>query len=443
MKLIIVFILGLFSKCAVKTTTTVGGFLFFNKINSQTYTSGGNTGFNSWSVYQTNSPTNTYGNRYNCVNINRDSIVLRTKYVMLDSMYGNNSPMVAGGKLAWLDGRQMKLSRFDSLPISTRQVTAAIGYMPSSLGTLTSGYGIIISGTAPNQNIKSDTAAIMYTSKTFSLVNRKLNITDTTGKWMPVGTYDRSITNELQTLSGSNTNTITLSSGGGSFVIPTQTTALTSSQVTAALGAVPLFVEVDGSTSNEIQTLSINNNTLSISSGNSVNLPTPTFTAIAAGSNISVTSGSIINNTAPDQVVSITAGTPSIVVSGTYPNFVLTPYASTSFTTTRAVNGSTFQVSSTKRALVFYTIRINCTATIGGAASGTVALQYSIDNGSNWIDAGQVENSNTVTLAVVLNSSTTQCGQLGATIPAGAIVRMNSSSAGTTTITFVRGNETY
>lgn len=113
------------------------------------------------------------------------------------------------------------------------------------------------------------------------------------------------------------------------------------------------------------------------------------------------------------------------------------------FTVTRAINGTTFQPSSTKTAWVYYTIRINCTATIGGASSGTVSLQYSTNGGGTWIDVSQVENSNTVTLAIVLNSSTTQTGLVCGVIPIGAIVRINQSSSGTTTITYVRGQETY
>lgn len=121
----------------------------------------------------------------------------------------------------------------------------------------------------------------------------------------------------------------------------------------------------------------------------------------------------------------------------------MTTYSPTTFTASRAINSATYQVSATKQATVFYTIRINCVATIGGASSGTVALQYSTNGGSTWVEVGQVENSNTVTLAVVLNSNTTQTGQVSGIIPAGAIVRMNQSSTGTTTITFVRGQETY
>lgn len=118
-------------------------------------------------------------------------------------------------------------------------------------------------------------------------------------------------------------------------------------------------------------------------------------------------------------------------------------YTPTTFTSSRAINSSTFQVSPTKPATVFYTIRISCTASIGSAAAGTLALQYSTNNGSTWIDVGQLENSNTVTLAITLNSVTSQCAQICGIIPAGAILRMNQATSGTTTITFVRGQETY
>lgn len=169
---------------------------------------------------------------------------------------------------------------------------------------------------------------------------------------------------------------------------------------------------------------------------------TSTLTALTSSTGISVTNGSVITNTIPDKTVAISAGT-GITVTSAYPNFTISPTAIASYTTTRAINSATFQVSSTLSAWVYYTIRINCVATIGGAASGTVALQYSTNSGSTWVDVGQVENSNTVTLAIVLNSSTIGTTQLCGFIPGGAIVRMNQTSTGTTTITFVRGQENY
>lgn len=432
--------------------------LFVSEIYGQTYSSGGNNAFNSWSVYQTNSPTNNYLNRYNCVNINRDSIVLRTKYIMMDSISNYNYPMVAGAKFAWLDGRQMKISYLDSFPLSVQQITAALGSYPVlSVNTLT---GNVILSTS---NI-SEGSNLYYTA-----ARTRTTITVSTGL-----SYDNStgvITNtapNIPVVLTASAN-IVVSGSYPSFTLstPTQTSPLTSAQVTAALGAVPLFVEVDGSITNEIQTISGSNTqtmVLSLSGGTFV-IPTQTVSTSLIGAGITTITGSYpnftvntaaytastgitintttITNSLPDRTVSITAANPSIAVSGTYPNFTLTPYAPSTSTVSRAINSATFQPSTTKIAWVYYTIRINCVATIGSASAGTVALQYSIDSGSTWNDVGQIENSNTVTLAIVLNSSTTQTGQLSGIIPAGAIVRMNQTITGTTTITYVRGQETF
>jgi hypothetical protein len=76
---------------------------------------------------------------------------------------------------------------------------------------------------------------------------------------------DGSISNELQTISQSG-NIITLSHGGGSFVLPT-------------------FADNDG------QGLSLTGNVLSISNGNSVTLPTYTQTLTQAGNTVSLSNG--------------------------------------------------------------------------------------------------------------------------------------------------------
>jgi hypothetical protein len=66
------------------------------------------------------------------------------------------------------------------------------------------------------------------------------------------------------------------------------------------------------------QTLSINGNILSISEGNSVQLPATTLTA---GTGISIVNNQI-NNTAPDIPVNISAGN-NINVTGAYPNYTI------------------------------------------------------------------------------------------------------------------------
>lgn len=110
---------------------------------------------------------------------------------------------------------------------------------------------------------------------------------------------------------------------------------------------------------------------------------------------------------------------------------------------TRPINSTTFTVSATRWAFVAYNISISCTATIGSTASGSVALQYSTNAGSTWTTESTVSNSNTVTLAIVLNSVNTQGVVLSGIIPANALVRMVSTVTGTTTITYSPSTEFY
>lgn len=89
----------------------------------------------------------------------------------------------------------------------------------------------------------------------------------------PINEVDGSITNEIQSLS-INENTITLSNGGGSVEVPSN--KLTEAEVDAFTNNNGyLNTEIDGSVTNEIQTLSISGNDLTISgaSGNTVSIP--------------------------------------------------------------------------------------------------------------------------------------------------------------------------
>ncbi|MFC1733125.1 tail fiber domain-containing protein [candidate division KSB1 bacterium] len=99
-----------------------------------------------------------------------------------------------------------------------------------------------------------------------------------------------------------------------------------SSMGTSQLISVPyaLFAEnvgnaddADADSTNELQNLSLSGSNLSISDGNTVSLPTGT--TYTAGSGISI-SGNTINNTAPDQTVTLT-GSGGTSITGTYPNF--------------------------------------------------------------------------------------------------------------------------
>jgi len=169
-----------------------------------------------------------------------------------------------------------------------------------------------------------------------------------------------------------------------------------------------------------------------------INIPNYTVTA---GTGIGVSSN-VITNTLPDQTVVLT-GANNFGVSGTYPSFTLTQYIPADNIVTRTINSSTYTISATKIATVKYNIKITCTASIGSNSSGKVLFQYSTNGGSTWVDAGEVENSNTVSLAIVLNSTTTQSGFIVWNVPANALCRLVPTTTGTTTITWIRGQETY
>lgn len=114
-------------------------------------------------------------------------------------------------------------------------------------------------------------------------------------------------------------------------VIPTNL-----SQFTNDAGYITSPDDADANPANELQTLSIAGNNLSISSGNTVALPAgATYTA---GSGIAINGSNQISNTAPDQTV-ILNGTGATTVTGTYPSFTIN--STDNNTTYTAGNGLT------------------------------------------------------------------------------------------------------
>ena len=84
------------------------------------------------------------------------------------------------------------------------------------------------------------------------------------------------------------------------------------------------YVDPDKDPQNELQTLQLVGNTLSISSGNSITLPDVSGgVTYTAGQGIQINSQNEILNTAPDQLVTL-QGQGAVSVSGTYPDFTIT-----------------------------------------------------------------------------------------------------------------------
>lgn len=112
-------------------------------------------------------------------------------------------------------------------------------------------------------------------------------------------------------------------------------------------------------------------------------------------------------------------------------------------TVAAAANG--FQLSSTRPSMVNYNVSVSSTATIAGAATGSVVLEIAATNSvtaTDWKTIGVVGNSQTVTLAIALQSIQVISGQVGGFVPAGWYVRLRSiTTTGTVSFSYLSGQE--
>lgn len=88
--------------------------------------------------------------------------------------------------------------------------------------------------------------------------------------------------------------------------------------------------------------------------------------------------------------------------------------------------GTAFQPSATKAILCAYSIKITCTATIGNGADGKVELFSDASNPPTTLRA-TIQNANTITLAVTLQSINAQTSVLTYLVPAGHYVKLVST----------------
>lgn len=131
------------------------------------------------------------------------------------------------------------------------------------------------------------------------------------------------------------------------------------------------------------------------------------------------------------------------VISEVTPAFSFNNAASHSFTTSTGATG--FQVSASRNVMVNYSVTIATTATIGGSASGTVVLEVASTNSStpsDWVEIARFTNSQSITLALALQSVQTLAGLLMGLIPTGYYVKLRTiNNSGTPSYTFNSGQE--
>lgn len=349
---------------------------------------------------------------------------------ILSSVSGKlNTPI--GTTLQYLRG-DASLATFPTIPTDNNQLGNGSGFTTaSSTNTFTNKSGNISQWTNNSGYITSFTEIDPTTptySKSLSAFSIIKSSTDPLYKAIGYSPTSLEITTALGYTPYNSTNP-------SNFI-----TGITSGQVTTALGFTPLSAEVDGSITNEIQSLSIVGSTVSLSNGGgSVVVPNNTYTA---GSGISIASN-VVTNTNPDQIIVLNSGN-RILITGTYPNFTISyiePIINTPVT--RTLN-SNFTISNTKQAIVSYSVTCSVTnPLLVGTSTAMSYLEYSINSGTTWLLPAQNGNSSGVGLTVTVQLTNGQTGVLSGVIPANALVRLRTAITGTASVTYVTGTEIY
>lgn len=121
----------------------------------------------------------------------------------------------------------------------------------------------------------------------------------------------------------------------------------------------------------------------------------------------------------------------------------VTSTLSASLTTGTGATGT--QIHATKDSTVRATCSVSTTATIGGASTSLVIAEICDTNSStpgDWIEVARIENDQTITLAIALQSIQTTKGQINFDLPGGWYYKLRNSGTGTHTEAYVSGQKT-
>lgn len=102
------------------------------------------------------------------------------------------------------------------------------------------------------------------------------------------------------------------------------------------------------------------------------------------------------------------------------------------------------QVSSTRNAYVMLNGSVSTTATIGGSSAGDIILEVAPTNSAtagDWMEWGRIGNSQTISLALALNSVQVTKGMAVAFIPAGYYVKARQAGSGTVSYTLTNAKQ--
>lgn len=103
------------------------------------------------------------------------------------------------------------------------------------------------------------------------------------------------------------------------------------------------------------------------------------------------------------------------------------------------------QISATKDSTVRVNVSTSTTSTIGGPSTSVITLKKCATNSAiegDWTVGPILENDQTITLAIVLNSIQALKAQLSIDVPAGWFVKLVASGTGTHTEAFISAEKT-
>lgn len=159
-------------------------------------------------------------------------------------------------------------------------------------------------------------------------------------------------------------------------------------------------------------------------------------------------SGQLVISQAGDTFTNVAA----VTNSDSYDDLLNLPVIPSVLRTTSALtlalvgSGATgTQISGTKDSSIYCSISTSTTSTIGGASTSLVSLKICSTNSGtegNWTIAGTLENDQTISLAIALQSLQVIKGQLYVDVPAGYYVKLVNSGTGTHSEAFISAQQT-
>ena|ERR1043165_8695504 len=115
-----------------------------------------------------------------------------------------------------------------------------------------------------------------------------------------------------------------------------------------------------------------------------------------------------------------------------------------SFASASRTLNSAFQPSTTRDAIVSYSVDVSTSATLLGGQTGTVFLEYANDSGftSGVTEVARFVNGNSVSLAIAITVTQNVTGTLTGVVPAGKYVRIRTANtSGVPTFNYRSGQE--